>query len=75
MKKNNFYIDDEIDLSEIIIKLWNEKILILSANIIFIVVGYVHDILQPKIYKTEITIREEPSSLFDAYRPFFSKQQ
>ena len=31
--------------------------------------------LQPKMYKTEITIREAPSSLFEAYRPFFSTQQ
>jgi hypothetical protein len=35
----------------------------------------VYGALQPKIYKTEITIREAPSSLFEAYRPFFSTQQ
>jgi hypothetical protein len=39
------------------------------------VVGYIYDILRPKIYKTEITIPQAPSSLFDAYRFFFSKQQ
>jgi LPS O-antigen subunit length determinant protein (WzzB/FepE family) len=75
MKKNNSYLEDEIDLSEIIKTLWNEKILILSISLVFMVMGYVYGALQPKIYKTEITIREAPSSLFEAYRPFFSTQQ
>jgi LPS O-antigen subunit length determinant protein (WzzB/FepE family) len=75
MKKNNSYLDDEIDLSEIIKTLWNEKILILSISLFFMVVGYVYGSLQPKIYKTEITIREAPSSLFEAYRPYLSKEQ
>jgi LPS O-antigen subunit length determinant protein (WzzB/FepE family) len=59
---------DEIDLGEIIKTLWNEKILILSISLIFMVIGYVYGALIPKIYKTEITIREAPSSLFEAYR-------
>jgi capsular polysaccharide biosynthesis protein len=76
MKRNSRILqDDEIDLSEIIKTLWNEKILILSISLFFMVVGYVYGALQPKIYKTEITIREAPSSLFEAYRPFFSTQQ
>jgi LPS O-antigen subunit length determinant protein (WzzB/FepE family) len=75
MKKNNFYINDEIDLSEIIKTLWNEKILILSISSIFMVAGFVYGALQPKIYKTEITIREAPSYLFQAYSPFLSTQQ
>jgi capsular polysaccharide biosynthesis protein len=75
MKKNNSYLEDTIDLSEIIKTLWNEKILILSISLFFMVAGYVYGALQPNIYKTEITIREAPSSLFEAYRPFFSTQQ
>jgi LPS O-antigen subunit length determinant protein (WzzB/FepE family) len=75
MKKNNSYINDEIDLSEIIKKLWNEKILILSISLIFMVAGFVYGALQPKIYKTEITIREVPSYLFQAYGPFLRIQQ
>jgi LPS O-antigen subunit length determinant protein (WzzB/FepE family) len=76
MKRNSRILqDDEIDLSEIIKALWNEKILILSISLFFMVVGYVYGALQPKIYKTEITIREAPSSLFEAYSPFFSTQQ
>jgi hypothetical protein len=67
--------DDEIDLREIIKTLWNEKILILSISFIFIVIGYVYGALQPKIYKTEITIRNVSSSLFEAYHPFFSTEQ
>jgi LPS O-antigen subunit length determinant protein (WzzB/FepE family) len=76
MKRNSRILqDDEIDLSQIIKTLWNEKILILSISLIFMVVSYVYGALQPNIYKTEITIREAPSFLFEAYRPFFITQQ
>ena len=77
MKRNSRILqDDEIDLGEIIKTLWNEKILILSISFFFMVAGYVYGALQPKIYKTEITIRETPSSfLFEFYRPFFSTKQ
>jgi LPS O-antigen subunit length determinant protein (WzzB/FepE family) len=76
MKRNSRILqDDRIHLSEIIKTLWNEKILILSISLIFMVIGYVYGALQPKIYKTEIILREAPSSLFEAYRPFFSIQQ
>jgi LPS O-antigen subunit length determinant protein (WzzB/FepE family) len=72
MKRNSRILqDDEIDLGEIIKTLWNEKILILSISFFFMVAGYVYGALQPKIYKTEITIREAPSSLFEAYQAFF----
>ena len=33
MRKNNSYLEDEIDLGEIIKTLWNEKILILSISL------------------------------------------
>jgi len=40
MRRNSRNIqDDEIDLSEIIKTLWNEKILILSISLVFMVVG------------------------------------
>jgi LPS O-antigen subunit length determinant protein (WzzB/FepE family) len=76
MKKNNTYLaDDEIELREIIKKLWSEKILILSISLIFMVVGYVYGTLKPKIYQTEIILREAPSVLFEPYRLFLDKQQ
>jgi LPS O-antigen subunit length determinant protein (WzzB/FepE family) len=76
MKRNSRILqDDEIDLREIIKTLWNEKILILSISFIFMVIGYVYWALQPKIYKTEITLREAPSSLFEAYRLIYGPQQ
>ena len=59
--------DDEIDLREIIKTFWNEKILILSISLIFMVAGYVYGALQPKIYKTEITLREAPSYFLKPY--------
>ena len=76
MKKNNPYLaDDEIDLREIIKTLWNEKILILSISLFFMVIGYVYGALQPKVYKTEIILREAPSSLFEAYHLSTQQQQ
>jgi len=74
MKKNNSFLKDEIDLRQIIKIFLNEKILILSISFCFMVMGYVLGTLQPKIYKTEIVIREAPSSLFEPYRPFISTQ-
>ncbi len=75
MKRNQKIIqDDEIDLGEIIKKLWNEKILILSISLIFMVIGYVYGALQPKIYKTEITIREAPLFLFKTYDALYGIQ-
>jgi LPS O-antigen subunit length determinant protein (WzzB/FepE family) len=75
MKQKRILQDDEIDLREIIETLWNKKILILSISLIFMVVGYVYGRLQPQIYKTEITIRNAPSYLFDVYVPFIKLQQ
>jgi hypothetical protein len=71
MKLNSKILqDDEIDLRKIIKTLWKEKILILSISLIFMIVGYVYGTLQPKIFKTEVVIREAPSYLFQAYQPF-----
>ena len=76
MKRNSrISQDDEIDLGEIIKTLWHEKILILSISLIFMVAGYIYGALQPKIYKTEITIREAPAFFFEAYSSFFNTQQ
>ena len=75
MKKNNSYLEDEIDFREIIKTLWHEKILILSISFVFMVAGYVYGALQPKIYKTEIVLREAPSSFFEVYRSFYITEQ
>ena len=75
MKKNNSYLEDKIDFREIIKTLWNEKILILSISFVFMVAGYVYGALQPKIYKTEIVLREAPSSFFEVYRSFYILEQ
>ena len=75
MKQKRILQDDEIDLRKIIETLWNKKILILSISLIFMVAGYVYGRLQPQIYKTEITIRNAPSYLFDVYVPFVKLQQ
>ncbi len=67
--------DDEIDLGEIIKTLWNEKILIFFISLFFMIGGYVLGALQPKIYKSEITIRDATFFLFEDYRGLFGLQQ
>jgi hypothetical protein len=74
MKRNSLLTqDDEIDLLELIRKLWKEKILIISVSLLFMIIGHVYGTLQPKKYKQKILLREAPSYLFEV-RPHFSKQ-
>jgi LPS O-antigen subunit length determinant protein (WzzB/FepE family) len=67
--KQNAHIsqNDEIDLRKIIKTLWKEKILIFFITLFFTVGGYMYGSFQPKIYKTEITIRNAPSYLFNTF--------
>ena len=69
MKKNNSYLaDDEIDLGEIIISLWREKILILSTSIICGFLGYLYaSFIITKQFKTEVILRNPPTHLFKPY--------
>ena len=67
--------DDEIDLREIILKLWKEKYLILIITLVFTVAGYIYGTLKPKAYQATITLREAPVSIFKKYERFFSSQQ
>ena len=69
MKKNNSYLaDDEIDLGEIIISLWREKILILSTSIICGFLGYLYaSFIITKQFKTEVILRNPPAHLFKSY--------
>jgi LPS O-antigen subunit length determinant protein (WzzB/FepE family) len=57
--------NDEIDLREIIKKLCNEKILIFFITFFFTVGGYMYGSFQPKIYKTEIILRNAPTYLYN----------
>ena len=74
MKKLKIIQRNEIDLAEVI-KIWNEKVLILTVIIIFIVLGQVYGALQTKIYKAEIILSETPEYLFIKTPPFYSKIQ
>ena len=71
MKKNNSYLaDDEIDLGSIIKSLWKEKILILSISIICGLLGYFYALSKPQEFKTEITIKNPPTQIFEPYNLF-----
>jgi LPS O-antigen subunit length determinant protein (WzzB/FepE family) len=75
MKKNNSYLlDDEVDLREILKKLWKEKILVFFISAVFMVIGYIYAVAQPKYYKSEFTIRNANSLAFEAYISFIEKK-
>ena len=67
--------DDEIDLRELILRLWKEKYLILIFTLVFTVTGYIYGILQPKVYQTTITLRDAPASTFKKYESFIILNQ
>ena len=68
MKKNNSYLaDNEIDLGNIIKSLWKEKILILSISIICGLVGYFYGLSKPQELRTEITLKNPPTQIFEPY--------
>lgn len=65
MNPNNQIIEtDEIDLGEIIRKLWKEKLLILSISLIFSISAYVYSVSKPKRFETTIVLKNIPNSLF-----------
>jgi LPS O-antigen subunit length determinant protein (WzzB/FepE family) len=73
MKKNNTYLsDDEIDLGNIIKSLWKEKFIILSISIICGLLGYFYGLLGSQDYnfKTEITLKNPPTQIFEPYNLF-----
>jgi len=75
MKQNSTNMQDgEINLKEIIQKLWKKKFLIFFVSLIFTVTGYVYGVFQPKIYKSEIILREAPNDLFKLNIFFFNTQ-
>ena len=68
MKKSNTYLaDDEMDLRDLIEKLWKEKILILSISIICGLLGYFYVLSKSQEFKTEITIKNVPVQIFEPY--------
>jgi LPS O-antigen subunit length determinant protein (WzzB/FepE family) len=68
MKKNNLYIaDNEIDLRDLIIKIWKKKTLILSISIIFGLAGYFYTLLKPQEFKAEILLKNPPAQIFEPY--------
>ena len=52
--KNQIIETDEIDLGEIIRKLWKDKFLIISVSLIFSVLAYANIAFKPKTFETTI---------------------
>jgi LPS O-antigen subunit length determinant protein (WzzB/FepE family) len=79
MKKNNPYItDDEIDLGDLVKKMWREKILILSISIVFGLLGYLYASLNQEFkeeFKIEIKLKNPPSQLFEPYTHVFTNNK
>jgi len=71
-KKKNLQ-DNEINFSEVILYFWKQKFLILFFSLTFLIVGFIYGMLQPKIYKTDITLRNTPETLFLKYNLYLQK--
>jgi LPS O-antigen subunit length determinant protein (WzzB/FepE family) len=69
MKNNNSYsVNDEIDLGALIRSLWKEKILILFTSTICALLSHLYyGTAQQQDFRTEITLKNPPSQLFDSY--------
>lgn len=72
-KKTNLQ-DDEINLSEIILYFWKQKFLILFFSLTFLVAGFIYGMLQPKIYETDVTLRNTPETLFFKYNLYLQEK-
>jgi LPS O-antigen subunit length determinant protein (WzzB/FepE family) len=62
--------NNEIDLADLVITLWREKILILSISIICGLLGYFYALSKPQEFKTEITLKNPPIQIFEPYNLF-----
>ena len=72
MKQNSRVIQvGEISLDIIIRNLLKEKFLILSVSLVFFFGGYFYEVNKPKIYKSEVVLRDPPKFLFEEYRFIF----
>ena len=75
MNSNNQTIEtDEIDLGEIIRKLWKEKFLILSISLIVSVLAYTHVAFKPKTFQTTVVLRNIPTTLFLNFDTYLNLQ-
>lgn len=73
MNPNNQTIpDDEIDLKEIILTLWKEKILIFVITLLFTFLGFFYQAFKPKVYQTSATIRFTSYAVFEEFLPFMT---
>jgi capsular polysaccharide biosynthesis protein len=73
--KQTILNNNEIDLDELIRQLWKQKIIIFFISLFFSAAGYLYGTLQPKIYKTQIILREADSFLFSNYDNHLNKKQ
>lgn len=72
---NKTFNNDEIDLKEIILTLWEKKITILIITLFFTGAGYLYGIFQPKYYEVNVTVRNAPDVLFEGFYKFqFDRQ-
>ena len=62
--KNQIIETEEVDLVEIIRKLWKDKFLIIFITLIFSVSSYLYISLKPKTFETTATLKSLPNTLF-----------
>jgi hypothetical protein len=72
MNKKNLEFDDALDFEKIIRRIWKEKVLILSINILCTLLFFLYALIAYKEFKTTIIIKNPPENLYSYYNILFS---
>jgi hypothetical protein len=72
MNKKNLEFDDALDFEKIIRRIWKEKVLILSINILCTLLFFLYALIAYKEFKTTIIIKNPPENLYSYYNILFN---
>ena len=74
-KENKNLYKNDIDLEELSRLLWKDKFIILTSVILFSALAYLYTLKLDisKEFKSEISIKNPPESIFQNYKSFFNK--
>jgi len=72
VKNKTKYYDDEIDLVEIIKKLWKEKVLIIGLSMLFGIIAYGYGITIPKKFEASVKLNQPSIIEFRKFENVFN---
>ena len=62
--------NDDIELSELLIQIWKNKILVILLCFFLTIIGYLYGSNKEKIYETKVTLIDAPRYVFDEFSTF-----